>query len=271
MKLAPGDRMARIVVKLMLVLMLLITAIPIATTVMLSFSTSLSLPPQNYTLSWYEDFFARREFTDSLIFSLGLATATSCIATVLGTGIAVVVVRRRFYGRLALSFIISSAYSLPRVAIGIALFLFFIATGIASVPVRLLLAHTVIALPFVLSVVSANLVGMDRMLEEAAMNLGANAFETFRRVTLPVIRSGVVAGAIFAFVASFEEVTASVFLVDGDTTTFPVVLFAYMYRGGIDPTIAAASSLMLALVVVVVLILARSVGLSRVLGIWRVK
>lgn len=270
MKLARADRIFRVITTLMLVFMLVVVIAPIATTVLLSFSSSLSLPPQSYTLSWYSDFFADPKFTNSLLFSLALAVFTSLTATAFGTGLALVLVRRKFYGRLALGFVVSSAYSLPRVATGIALFLFFLSVGIASVPARLLIAHTVIALPYVLTVVSASLVGLNRRVEEAAMNLGASGWETFRRVTLPVIRPGIVAGAIFAFVASFEEVTASIFLVDGRTTTFPVVLFAYMYRGGIDPTIAAASSLMLTLVVVVVILLARTVGLSRALGIWRV-
>jgi putative spermidine/putrescine transport system permease protein len=269
MRLAAVDRVFRIVVNVMLVVMLLVVITPEVITVTLSFSSSLALPPAGFTTGWYEEFFQEPKFTRSLFFSLGLAVVTAVIATVLGTGLALVLVRRRFYGRALISFVVSSAYSLPRVATGIALFLFFVALGLVNVPARLLLAHTVIALPYVLSVVSASLVGLDRRLEEAAMNLGASTWETFRRVTLPIIRPGIAAGAIFAFVASFEEVTASVFLVDGRTTTFPVVLFAFMYRNGIDPTIAAASSLMLTLVVVVVLLLARTVGLSRALGIWR--
>lgn len=267
MTLTGADRAIRIVSNVLLCFMLLVVVMPVVTTVLLSLSTSFILPPESYTTAWYEKFFSDKRFTGSLIYSLGLATVTSLLATAMGTGLALVLVRRRFYGREAVRFTVASAYTLPRVATGIALFLFFLSVGLSTVPARLLLAHTIIALPFVLVVVSASLVGLDRHLEEAAMNLGASGFETFRRVTFPIIRPGVIAGAIFAFVASFEEVTASVFLVDGRTTTFPVVLFAYMYRSGIDPTVAAGSSLMFVLFLVIVLILSRTVGLERWLGI----
>jgi putative spermidine/putrescine transport system permease protein len=156
---------------------------------------------------------------------------------------------------------------LPRVAVGVALFLFFVTVAVRGTLLRLLVLHLLITCPYVIAAVTASLQGIPLSFEEAAMNLGASPLETFRRVTLPLMQPGIVAGAIFAFVVSFDEVTASVFLTDAHTTTFPVALFLYLARGTIDPTVAAASSFMLLSVAFVGLLLARYVGLARALGV----
>src|SRR5262249_27130473 len=157
-----------------------------------------------------------------------LAVITAVVSTMLGTGIALTLTRHAFRGRTLFQSLFISPIVLPRVAIGVALFLFFLMIQGTSALARLLILHVVITCRYVVAAVSASVQGVDRRYEEAAMNLGAPPLETFWKITLPLIRPGVVAGFLFSFVVSFDEVTASVFLTDGRTVTFPVALFFYL-------------------------------------------
>jgi putative spermidine/putrescine transport system permease protein len=204
---------------------------------------------------------------DGLRVSVLLGLSTMLMALVLGTGVALTLTRSDLRGKGLLHSFFLSPILLPKVAIGVALFLFFVLARIPGTLLRLFVLHTIITCPYVIAAVTASLQGINPTLEEAAMNLGAAPLDTFRSVTLPLIRPGIVAGAIFGFVVSFDEVTASIFLTDAKTTTFPVALFSYLARGALDPTVAAASSFMLISVSVVGAILARSVGLTRALGV----
>jgi putative spermidine/putrescine transport system permease protein len=242
---------------------------PIVVTIALSFGETVAFPPSSLTLRWYQNVLGREDFVDGLKVSFALALATVATSTVIGTATALALARHRFRGGAALNFGFLSPILLPKAAIGVAVFLFFIAIGARSALARLLIAHTLLATPYVFAVMTASIHGIDRSLENAAMNLGASPFETFKRVTLPLIRPGIVTGAIIGFITSFDEVTASVFLIDVRTKTFPVVLFSYLSRGAIDGTIAAASSLMLLFVMAIVSGLAWYVGLARALGVLR--
>lgn len=248
---------------------LLVMLAPVVMTVILSFSPTFNFPPNGFTLRWYGNVTSQPEFMNGLRTSLVLAAITAVVSTMLGTGIALTLTRQSFRGRTVFNSLFISPIMLPRVAIGVALFLFFLMVQRTSTLARLLVLHVVITCPYVVAAVSASLQGVDRRYEEAAMNLGAPPMETFWKVTLPLIRPGVVAGFLFSFVVSFDEVTASVFLTDGRTVTFPVALFFYLVRGTLDPTVAAASSFMLVMVGVVGVLLGRYVGLARALGVAR--
>jgi putative spermidine/putrescine transport system permease protein len=264
---SPLDRAGLVAAGAVVLAGLVVMLAPIVMTVVLSTSESFTFPPQGFTLRWYANFVSRPEFIGGLQVSLILAALVVVIATMLGIGISLTMTRRAFRGGGALNFLFLSPIMLPRVAIGVALFLFFITIHVQGTLLRLLVLHLIITCPYVVAAVTASLQGIDPSFEEAAMNLGAPPWETFRKVTLPLMQPGIVAGAIFAFVVSFDEVTASVFLTDAQTTTFPVALFLYLARGTIDPTVAAASSFMLVSVALVGLILARYVGLARALGV----
>lgn len=261
------DRIGRFGVRILLVFGTLALLAPVVTTVLLSFSETFSFPPRGFTTRWYENFLAREAFLDGLIVSLGLAAATVVGSTVIGVGFAVAATQREFRGRGVLDFLIASPITIPRVALGVSVFLYFVTIGWRGAPARLLVLHLIMTCPYVVAAVAASLRGIDPSLREASMNLGASQVETFRRITLPLIRPGIVAGAVFAMVVSFDEVTASVFLTDARTVTFPVVLFSYLARGDVEPTVAAASSFMLIFVVIAVLIMGRFAGFSRVLGL----
>jgi putative spermidine/putrescine transport system permease protein len=263
------DRIGRFAAILVVVLGVVVMIAPIAITVLLSFGETFGFPPKGLTLRWYANFLGDRDFMDGLRVSIVLALFTVVVSTVLGTGVALALTRVVFRGRSAVNFLFLSPVALPRVALGVSLFLFLVTIGFRTAPPRLAIVHVLMACPYVIAVVTASLQGVDPRLEQAAMNLGASPWETFRRITLPLIRPGIVTGAIFAFIVSFDEVTASVFLIDVRTKTFPVVLFSSLARGTTDPTIAAASSFMLLFVMAIVALLAWYVGLARALGVGR--
>jgi putative spermidine/putrescine transport system permease protein len=264
-----GDYFARTVVWIVRASVLVVVCAPIVITVVLSFSTSFTFPPEGFTVSWYRTFLSQPSFASGLTTSVLLAACTVAVSIAVGTGLALVLVRRRFRGAPILTSLVLSPLAIPRIAVGVSLLLFFVNLGVTGAFRQLLLLHVIITTPYVLGVVTASLQGMDESVERAAMNLGAGRLETFRRVTLPLIKPGLVAGAIFCVVVSLDEVTASTFLVDAHTTTYPVVLFSYMERGGLDPTVAAASAILLVPVLVLIVLLDRYVGLGRALGVWR--
>jgi putative spermidine/putrescine transport system permease protein len=150
----------------------------------------------------------------------------------------------------------------PGILTGIALLIFFYAVGVGAKGFpELVIGHTLICLPFVFLVVTAVLVSFDRTLEEAARNLGAGPWTTFRRITLPIIKGGVISGAIFAFITSYDEFNISLLLHGIGTTPLPIQLFDFL-RFSFDPTAAVAGTISIAMALVVVLITQRLVGLE---------
>jgi putative spermidine/putrescine transport system permease protein len=127
----------------------------------------------------------------------------------------------------------------------------------------LFLAHTLLTLPGSVRLISANLVGLDRAVEEAAMNLGAGPVKTFFYVTVPLMRAGVIAAALFSFIISFENLEISLLLVGPGSTTLPIALMQYL-EFNMDPTVAAASTLQVVIIAALLLIADRHVKLSRV-------
>jgi putative spermidine/putrescine transport system permease protein len=237
---------------------------PILVVIPVSFSETqyLVFPPQGLTLRWYANFFETRELAESLWTSLHLAAWTTGISTVLGTMAALALVRYRYPGREALRTALMAPIVMPRLVLGIAFLMFLARTVLSGRFGGLLLAHVVVALPYVVRTVGASLAGLDRALEEAAMSLGAPPLTTFRTVTLPLLRPGILAGAIFAFVTSFDELVASLFLTGPRLTTLPVQIYTYLEYTS-DPTIAAISVILVVFTAAVVLVTERIVGFSR--------
>jgi putative spermidine/putrescine transport system permease protein len=178
-------------------------------------------------------------------------------------------VRSRFIGRQWVNTLLLAPLIVPGVVLGTSLYVFQIEAEISTgLPLMgsfwgLVAAHTLIVIPWTVRLVTANLAGMDRTIEEAAQNLGANRFTTFRRVTLPTIRPGIVAAALFGFVNSFGNLEMSLFLVGPGRTTLPIAILQYL-EWKIDPTVAAASVLQIVMISVALLITDHYVKLSRV-------
>ncbi len=245
-------------------LMYLFMLAPILVVIPVSFSATqyLVFPPQGFSLRWYGNFLSTPELVDSLWLSLHLAGWTTAISTVLGTMAALALVRYRYPGRRALREFFVSPLVMPRLVLGIALLMFLSNTVLSGQFGALLLAHVVVAFPYVVRTVSASLFGLDHALEEAGASLGAAPLTVFRTISLPLLKPGIVAGAIFAFVTSFDELVMTLFLAGPRTTTLPVKMFNYIEFTS-DPTLAAISVILVAITAVAVLITERIVGFGQ--------
>ncbi|MBV9521288.1 MAG: ABC transporter permease [Alphaproteobacteria bacterium] len=221
---------------------------PILVVVPLSFSsgTYLSFPPPGFSLRWYENFFGRSDWLAAAQLSLWVAIAVMLLATALGAPAALALVRARFRGRnLLIAFIISPLIA-PAIIVAIGTYFFYARLGLVGNPLALVLGHTSLAVPFVVINVAATLHGFDERLEHAAMNLGATPWRTFWQVTFPIIRPGILAGALFAFISSFDELVVALFISGSTAVTLPRKMWESI-RFEIDPTIAAVSTILVVL------------------------
>jgi putative spermidine/putrescine transport system permease protein len=168
------------------------------------------------------------------------------LATVLGTPAALGLVRGSFPGKRLINAFILSPLIAPAIIVAVGVYFFYALIGVVGNPLALILAHTALAVPFVVINVTATLQGFDERLEYAAMNLGATPWRTFWQVTLPIIRPGVLAGAVFAFISSFDELVVALFVSGTGAVTLPRKMWQSI-RFEIDPTIAAVSTILIVL------------------------
>jgi len=228
-----------------------------------------SFPPDGYSLRWFSALAEYREFASGFILSLQVGVIATFVGLVLGLPAALVIVRSQINGRGLFNSLLLAPMVVPGVVLGTALYVFQIEAEIATgLPVMgsflgLVIAHSLIVVPWTVRLICANLVGIDRTIEEAAYNLGAGPLTTFFKITLPMIRPGLVAATLFGFVASFGNLEMSLFLVGPGRTTLPIAILQYL-EWKIDPTVAAASVLQIALIALALLITDHYVKLSRV-------
>ena len=229
----------------------------------------LSFPPEGYTLRWFAALWRQPQFADGFAtsFEVGVLAMAGGLAVGIPASLALVRAELRF--RETLNTLLLSPLMVPGIVTGTALYLFFVDVEIATeLPLKgsipgLVLGHILITIPWTVRLIAANLVGVDRAIEEAAMNLGANRLQTLHKVTLPLIRPGVVAAALFSFVVSFGNLELSLFLVGPGVTTLPIAILQYL-QWKIDPTIAAVSLIQIALILAGMAITNRFVRLSQV-------
>ena len=185
---------------------------------------------EGFTLDHWADPFAITELTDAMVLSIELAALSTLVSTALGTLIAMALVRYEFFGRRASNFLIVIPMATPEVVIGAALLSMFLLYGVSPGFNTLFIAHVMFQISFVVVVVRSRLIGFDRSIEEAARDLGADAFTTFRTVTLPLIAPGIIAAALLAFALSIDDFVISNFN-SGTTVTFPLYIFGASQRG----------------------------------------
>jgi len=184
-----------------------------------------------FTLSHWSNAFGIPELNEALVTSLKLAVLATVISTAIGTLMALALVRYEFFGRRGANFLIVIPMATPEVVMGSALLSFFLLIGSFKLGFQtLLIAHVMFCISFVVVVVRSRLIGFDRHLEEAAKDLGANPFETFRLVTLPLIMPGIFGAAMLAFALSIDDFVISNFN-SGTTVTFPLYIFGAAQRG----------------------------------------
>jgi spermidine/putrescine transport system permease protein len=221
-------------VNIVAALVLLYLLLPIAVILLFSFND----PQGRYNFTWvgftlahWQHAFSRPELTEALLTSLKLAVLAMAISTVVGTMMALALVRHRFFGRRLANFLIVIPLATPEVVMGAALLSFFLLLGTISLGFQtLLIAHVMFCISFVVIVVRSRLIGFDRNLEEAAKDLGATPFTTFRLVTLPLILPGIFGAAMLAFALSIDDFVISNFN-SGTTVTFPLYIFGAAQRG----------------------------------------
>lgn len=246
------------------VLLYLFLLAPIAIVVIAAFNSGqyLRFPPEGFSLRWFDKFLHSEPFVDAFLFSLKLATIATLLATTIGTAAAFFIVRRARRFRTLLQLLMISPLPVPAILTGIALLLFFYGLGLGTRGmVGLIVGHTIVCLPYVFLTVSTVLVGFNQSLEEAARNLGAGPWTTFWRVTLPIVKGGILSGAVFAFIESFDQFPISLLLAGVGSTPLPLQLFDYL-RFSFDPTAAAVSTVNILMTVVFVLVTERLVGLE---------
>lgn len=222
----------------------------------------LTFPPEGFTFKWFSRMLDYEPFLPALITSIYVAIGATIFALVLGTMGALAVARYDFPGRTALSLFFLSPLVLPTIIVAFATFEFMRATQQAFSLRGIILAHVVITFPYVFRSVLVTIQAVDRSLEEAAASLRANPLQVFRRITLPAIRPGLLAGSIFAFIVSFDDVTVSLFLTGPRIKTLPVVMFGYTTEG-LDPVIAAISTVLIAATSILVIVLEKTFGFSK--------
>jgi putative spermidine/putrescine transport system permease protein len=228
-----------------------------------------SFPPEGYSLQWFGAVLNNKSFVGGFILSAQVGIAATLIGLALAVPASLAIARRRFRGRGAVSALMLMPLIVPGVVLGTSIYVFQIETEIATgLPLLgstsgLIAAHALIVIPWAARLVSASLAGFDPAIEEAAKNLGAGPWTTFRRVTLPSIRPGIVAGALFGFVTSFGNLEMSLFLVGAGRTTLPIAILQYL-EWKIDPTVAAVSVMQIVLIGAAMMLTDHYVKISRV-------
>ncbi|MBU6498078.1 MAG: ABC transporter permease [Rhodospirillales bacterium] len=250
-----------------------VVLLPLVAVVWLSFFNQeiIAFPPEGYTWRWYANAWSQRQFASGFLNSLEIALIAASIGVTVGTAAAYALVRARFPGKTAIAGLLLGPLAIPGVVLGTGLYVFFVQIDnaidfqiVATLP-GLIAAHVLLTIPWTVRLVAASLQGLHPAAEEAAANLGARPWTVFRRVTLPMMRAGVVAGALFSFIQSFENLELTLLLTGPGRSTLPVEMLNYLeFR--VDPTLAAVATVQIVLIGALMLITDRFVNISRVVA-----
>ena len=207
----------------------------------------LTLPPEGYSGAWFLRAWDMADFRDGFLLSLKVAACAAILALLVGVPAALAIARSRFAGAELINTVLMSPLMIPAIVSGTAIYLFYVELETWSgVPLAgtfqgLVLAHGLIAIPWVLRLLVASLAGLNASIEEASLSLGAGHLTTFLRITLPLIRPGMTAGTLFGFIGSFGDLEKSLLLVGPGHITLPIAMVNYLqYRT--DPTIMAVAT-----------------------------
>ncbi|HXQ57280.1 MAG TPA: ABC transporter permease [Actinomycetes bacterium] len=218
--------------------------LPIAVMIVFGFNDTkgrLNLRWQGFTLTWYRDLFSIPALSTALRNSLLIAVIATVVATILGTMVGIALGRYRFRGKGLYDLVIFSSISAPELVLGASLLSLFITLQFARGFVTITIAHIMFSLAFVAVTVRARVLGLDPTLEEAAQDLGADPWTTFRKITLPLLAPGIVAGALLAFALSIDDYVVTSF-VNGQVETFPIWVYGAT-RIGVPPQVNVMGTL----------------------------
>jgi putative spermidine/putrescine transport system permease protein len=263
-----ADLAAGLLFRLLLLATVVFLLLPVIVSVFLSFDDREFLgafPPSTFSLRWYRSFLENPAYLDGLVTSVQLALLSTAISTAAGSAAAVALSQARWRGHDLMETLFLAPKFVPTVVVGFSILGFASAIQLFDPFTRLVMGHVIITIPFTVRATLASLVGIRRNLVDAAISLGAPPWRAFLDVTLPLARTGVIAGALMAFVLSFDEVAVSLFLSDAFTQTLPIALVAEM-RANLNLTVAAVSTVFAALTIVLVVLLDRAIGLDNIIG-----
>jgi spermidine/putrescine transport system permease protein len=238
-------RVARFILPAYTWLVIAYTIVPIVVMIVYTFNQApsgrLTFHWNGFTTQWYRQVFDITDLTNALIHSFEVAFGSTAIAILIGTPLALALARHRFWGRAATEAVIFTDIAAPSVVVGASLLSLFITLNVARGLVTILIAHVAFNVAFVVVVIRARLVGLDRSIEKAAYDLGAGPWTTFQKVTLPLIVPGIVAAALLAFAMSIDDFIITSF-VAGQTLTFPLWVYGAV-KVGIPPQVFVMGTL----------------------------
>lgn len=250
-------------IKIISILVYLFLAAPLIIVILSSFSPTayLKFPPDEFSLKWYANIFNSYGFVQGFINSLLLASITTVIDLIVGISAALAIAKFNFRGKSFLTNFFTSPMFLPGITFGFVLLQVFSMFYGMPAFIKLMIGHSIIILPYIMRNVLSVSIGFNWKLEEAAQSLGANSLQCFRKITFPLIKPGVIAGGLLAFLFSLDDATLSAFLTDPKFVTLPVRMLTYM-EFAFDPTLAAISTVLIVLSVSTIIIMEKYVGLD---------
>ncbi|MEC1260145.1 ABC transporter permease [Bacillus swezeyi] len=242
----------------------LFLALPVFVIVLSAFSPSEypKFPPSGFSLRWFAGVFSSGEWMDSIGVSCLLLMIVTPLTVILGTAASYALARLQFPGKDAIQSFILSPLMIPQIVLGVALLYLFTMMGMNGSVAGLVIGHMLISLPYVVRTVGVSVSNLDPKLEQASMNLGAGPVQTFLNVSLPLMKPGMIAGAVFSAVTSFGEISISLFVSSPTVTPVPIRTFSYIEQT-FDPSVNAISVIFIVISVIALMIIERTIGLSK--------
>lgn len=251
---------------LILICMFILAPIIIVAVISFQYGRYLAFPVEQFSLRWWTEAVVRAEWREALWKSLLLAMQSTVLATILGLLAGLAIHYHDFRGKQFLSVFFLSPLLMPQLLTGLALLFYFAQFGLSGSYTGLMLGHVLVAFPYVVRLVLAALPHVSRSAEEAARTLGANEFTTLMKITLPLIAPAIRGGAMFAFMASYNNVLVSLFLSTPRVVPMPIKILQHLEFVA-DPTIAAVSTLFILVTFLVMVILEKTVKLEILPGV----
>lgn len=247
-------------------LMYLFLLAPLLVVFVLSFSSNqyISFPPEGFTFQWYQELPSKYQFVDGIKTSLLTAGITTVIVLAIGVPAALAIHRFEFKGKDLLEAFFLSPLLVPSIVIALGLVLLLNPLALTNTYFSIVLGHIGLTVPYLMRTTLISLATSDTSCEEAARVLGAPALTVFRRITLPIIAPGVIAGAVLAFIVSFDELVISLFVAEAGRPTLPVQIMRYVENQA-DASVAALSVVLILFSVLLVVVVERLLGLRRAL------
>ena len=225
----------------------------------------IAFPPKGFSLKWFITVFQSKSFINSMGISFFISMIATIAALIIGMPAAYGLSRYNFKGKGIIKSFFFSPLIVPGIVVGFSLFKFLLVNLNLSVYMSLFIGHILVVIPYIIRVVGSSLEGFDYSIEEAAMSLGCKKSQTFFKVVLPNITSGVMAAFMLAFINSFNNVPVSMFLTGPGVSTLPITMMNYV-EYNYDPTVSALSVVLMLLTIVIMYILEKTLGLKNFSG-----